>query len=337
LLKPLHGAEPRLMENLASFLAQEHDGPIQLLCGVQRGNDPAIAAIEALRARHPHATIDLVVDSTGHGANGKVSNLINMMPRAEHSILVLSDSDIVAAPDYLARILAALDTPGTGVVTCLYRGRGDAGFWSRVGAAGLSYQFLPGAVFGAALGLARPCLGSTIALRRETLDRIGGFASLADVLADDYAIGEAVNALGLGVSVPPMFVTHASAEVNFAELWRHELRWGVTVRDLVPAAYAGSLMGIPLPLALLGAVLVPAHAIGAAIVLLSLAVRVVVVSTVDAQLGERTEPIWMLPLRDCLSLAIFVATYFVRSVDWRGQRLKMVSKGHISADPEISA
>ena len=138
LLKPLHGAEPRLMENLASFLAQEHDGSIQLLCGVQRDDDPAIAAIEALRARHPGAAIDLVVDSTVHGANGKVSNLINMMPRAEHPIIVLSDSDIVAAPDYLARLLAALDTPGTGVVTCLYRGRGDAGFWSRVGAAGLS-------------------------------------------------------------------------------------------------------------------------------------------------------------------------------------------------------
>lgn len=337
LLKPLHGAEPRLLENLASFLAQEHDGPIQLLCGVQRGDDPAIAVIEALRAQHPGAAIDLVVDSTVHGANGKVSNLINMMPRAKHPILVLSDSDIVAPPDYLARILAALDPPATGLVTCLYRGRGDAGFWSRVGAAGLSYQFLPGTVFGAALGLARPCMGSTIALRRETLDRIGGFVSFADVLADDYAIGEAVNALGLGVKVPPMFVTHASAEADFADLWRHELRWGVTVRDLVPAAYAASLIGIPFPLALLGAALEPAHAIGAAVVLLSLAVRVIVVRTVDAQLGERTEPLWMLPLRDCLSLAIFVATYFVRSVDWRGQRLKMVSNGHVSADPEISA
>lgn len=337
LFKPLHGAEPRLAENLASFLAQDHDGPIQFLAGVQRSDDPAIRAVDSLRAGHPGTAIDLVLDATTHGANGKVSNLINMMPRIAHPVVILSDSDIVAPPDYLATILAALDAPGIGLVTILYCGRGDAGFWSQVGAAGLSYQFLPGAVFGAALGLARPCLGSTIAMRRETLDRIGGFTGFANVLADDYAIGAAVNALGLKIAIPPIFVTHASDEADFSALWRHELRWGVTVRDLVPAAYAGSVIGNPFPLALIGMMLAPADMLGAALALLALAGRAIVARTVDAQVGKRTAPLWLLPARDCLTLAVFVATYFVRSVDWRGQRLRMDENGRISADTEISA
>jgi ceramide glucosyltransferase len=337
LLKPLHGAEPRLFENLASFLAQDHAGPIQLLCGVQRADDPAIPVVEALRVRYPHIAIDLVIDPANHGANRKVSNLINMMARAEHPILVLSDSDMVATPDYLSRVLAALDPPDVGAVTCLYFGRGDAGFWSRLGAAGLSYQFLPGAVFGVALGLARPCMGSTIAIRRATLDRIGGFARFADMLADDYAIGEAIHALGKKVAVPPMLVTHASVERNFGELWRHELRWGATVRGVVPGAYIGSVIGMPFPLALLGAALVPAPMVGLAIALVSLVVRALVVRTVDRRTGAQAAPLWLLPVRDCLSFAIFVASFFAASVDWRGQRLRMESDGLVSADPETFA
>ncbi|MEO9131434.1 MAG: bacteriohopanetetrol glucosamine biosynthesis glycosyltransferase HpnI [Sphingomonas sp.] len=337
LLKPLHGTEPRLRENLASFLDQHHDGPIQLLCGVQRADDPAIGAVGALKAHHAAATIDLVVDATTHGASGKVSNLINMMAKAEHPTIILSDSDMAVAPDYLARLLAALDRPDTGAVTCLYRGRGDAGFWSQLGSAGLSYQFLPGAVFGVALGLARPCMGSTIAMRRETLDRIGGFARFADVLADDYAIGTAVEALGLKVVVPPMLVVHGSDERSFAELWRHELRWSATVRGVVPGAFAGSVIGMPFPLALLGALLAPAHIIGAIVALLALAARVLMVRAVDRQAGARTAPLWLLPVRDCLTLAIFVATFFTRSVDWRGQRLRMGADGRIMADPENPA
>jgi ceramide glucosyltransferase len=334
LLKPLHGAEPLLEANLASLLAQDHDGPIQLLCGVQRRDDPAIAAVAALRAGHAAATIDLVIDPARHGASGKISNLVNIMGAATHPILILSDSDIAVAPDYLARILAALDTPGIGAVTCLYRGRGDAGFWSRLGAAGLSYQFLPGAVFGVAFGLARPCMGSTIAMRRDTLDRIGGFARFADVLADDYAIGEAVHALGQTVAVPPMLVTHASAERSLGDLWRHEVRWAATVRGVVPGAYAGSVIGMPAPLALLGALLAPAHAMGAGLLLASLAARALVAMAVDRQAGARTAPLWLLPMRDCLTLAIFVASYFTRSVDWRGQRLRMETDGRIAAEPE---
>ncbi len=334
ILKPLHGAEPRLAENLAGFLRQDHTGPVQLLCGVQRADDPAIAVVEALRRAHPEADIALIVDFTAHGASGKLANLLNMIGSARHPVLVLSDSDIAVAPDYLARVLAALDVPGTGAVTCLYSGRGDAGFWSRLGAAGLSYQFMLGVVFGVANRLATPCMGSTIALRRETLDAIGGFARFADVLADDYAIGEAIRGCGLTVVVPPMLVTHAFDEPSLAALWRHQLRWAATVRDIGFWPYVGTVIGLPLPVALLAALYWPA--MGLSLAVLALATRYLVVRAVDETVGEPAAPYWMASAHDLLSFAVYIASFFVRSVDWRGATLRMKTDGRISApnDPK---
>ena len=333
ILKPLHGDEPRLADNLASFLAQYHSGPIQLLCGVQRADDPAIAAVEGLRALHPDTRIDLVVDPTLFGANRKISNLINMTSAMAHEVVVLSDSDIAVAPDYLARLLAALDEPGVGAATCLYRGRGDASFWSRFGAAGLSYQFLPNAVFASARGLGDACMGSTIALRRDTLNRIGGFARFADILADDHAIGQAVRALGLRVVIPPMLVTHGSDETGFGALWRHELRWAATVRSITPAAaYAGSLITIPLPLALIGMIAHPLA--GLALAIVAMMARLMVARRIDAVAGTPTASHWLLPARDLLSFAIFVTSFVARSVDWRGARLTMGQGGRIAPEME---
>jgi ceramide glucosyltransferase len=334
ILKPLHGGEPRLADNLATFLAQDHDGPIQLLCGIQRKDDPAIPAVEELRRRYPDARIDLIVDPTPHGSNGKVANLINMEPHIAHDIVVLSDSDMAVPSHYLAQLIAALDRPRVGAVTCLYCGRGDAGFWSRLGAAGLSYQFLPNATFATAIGqIGDACMGSTIALRRETLDAIGGFTAFADILADDHALGGAVRAQGLDIVIPPMLLIHGSDEAGFDALWRHELRWAATVRGLTPAiAHAGSLITFPFPLAVIGAFFHPAA--GIALALVALTTRIVVAGVVDTVARASTVAKWLLPARDFLSLAIFVASYTARSVDWRGSRLTMGPDGRIAPETE---
>uniref|UniRef100_UPI0035CAF5CB bacteriohopanetetrol glucosamine biosynthesis glycosyltransferase HpnI n=1 Tax=uncultured Sphingomonas sp. TaxID=158754 RepID=UPI0035CAF5CB len=332
LLKPLYGAEPRLYDNLASFLAQDHRGPLQLVCGIQRADDPAIAVVQALKAAHPHADIDVVIDGTRHGANGKLSNLINMDHVARHPFVVLSDSDIAVKRDYVAQLLAQFDNPKIGAVTCIYHGRGDAGFWSRMISAGVAYQFMLGVAFGVANKLATPCMGSTIALRRETLDRIGGFARFADVLADDYAIGESVRAIGLLVAVPPMLVTHASDETSFAQLWRHELRWGATIRDVAFWPYVGIVIGLPLPTAVLAACYWPGA--GAILALAAIFARATVVHNVDAAVGTRVAPLWMALLHDFAAFAVYIASFFVRSVDWRGATLTLETDGRIAAATE---
>ena len=334
LLKPLHGEEPALAANLASFLDQDYPGPVQMVCGVRRADDPAIATARALRDALPERDILLVVDPARHGANDKISNLINSARHARHPLLILSDSDMAVTPHYLATIVAALERPGVGAVTCLYHGRGQEGGWSRFAAAGISYQFLPSVILGVASGRARPCMGSTIALTRATLDRIGGLGRFADLLADDHAIGEAVREAGLTIAIPPLILAHGCSETSLGALLRHELRWAATVRALDRWGYAGSVVTYPVPLALLGLAFAGVSGAGMAILGVALASRLCLAWRINRLTGEQAMPLWLLPARDVLSLAIFVAGFFTRSVDWRGSGLRMEKNGRIAARSE---
>jgi ceramide glucosyltransferase len=327
LLKPLYGREPRLADNLASFLDQDWTAPIQMVAGFQRLNDPAIATVKDL-----DAPIDLVIDSESHGANAKIGNLLNMVPRAKHDLLVISDSDMAVPRDYLRGIAAAMGEPGVGAVSCLYCGRGDRGDWSRIAAAQISYQFLPSVLVGVRLGLASPCMGSTIAIRRSVLEAIGGLKRFADDLADDYAIGEAVRAFGYRVAIPPMVLTHGCIERDFEEVWRHELRWAATILRIDTLGAIGSIVTYPVVWAVITMLFTPLT--GLIVLALALAARLFLKTRVDALVGASSAPAWVLPLRDTLSFLVFLRAFFVRSVDWRGARLTMRSKGRIAAAPE---
>lgn len=328
--KPLCGSDPELAENLESFLLQDYGAPVQMVLGVQDSADPALTAARAVQAEHA-AEVDLVLDARGHGANRKVSNLINMAGRARHDLLVISDADIRVRPDYLARIAAALEAPGVGAATCYYFGQGREGFWSRLTAMGVSYGFMPNVVLGVALGMAQPCMGSTIALKRSVLERIGGFEAFKDVLADDYEIGRAVRGLGLKVVLPPMAVAHGCAERSFAAVIAQELRWAVTIRSLQPAGHLGSVVTHPVPLATLGALLLgaPDYALG----LLATAVlaRIGLMVAVDRAVGASSGPAPLLPVRDFVSFGVFICSLFVRSVDWRGARFRVSSRRRVPA------
>ena len=218
---------------------------MQIVFGVHDESDPAVAVVRALQDKYPHLDTAIVADTALYGANAKVSNLINMLPSARHDTLVLSDSDIAVTPDWLSQVTEALARPGVGIVTCLYTGEpANDGhrLWSALAAMGTSYAFLPNVVLGTSLGLAAPCFGSTIALRREMLEEVGGFAAFADHLADDYEIGRAVRARGYTLAIPAMGVGHTAAESSALDLLRHELRWTRTIRLVNPAGYLGSLV-----------------------------------------------------------------------------------------------
>ena len=322
MLKPLHGPEPRLDAKLAGFLDQDYAGPIAMVCGVARADDPALAAIPA-----PART---VVDPTRHGSNAKISNLLNMMREASGEIVVLSDSDMAVPRDYAARIVAALEQPGVGAATLLYSGIGETNGWSRMAAAGISWGFLPSVMVGLATGLAQPCMGSTIAMRRETLDAIGGFERVKDLLADDNAIGMAVRELGLEVVVPPPIVTHGCTETSLAALAAHELRWNATVRMLDPAGYAGSVITFPLVWGLVAWI----AGAGWWVPFVALLARLLLAERIDRITGRRTAPLWWLPGRDLLSFGLYVGAFFTRRVDWRGARLHMAQDGRMTAETE---
>jgi ceramide glucosyltransferase len=185
---------------------------------------------------------------------------------------------------------------------------------------------------GLKLGLARPCFGATIALRAETLNRIGGFRAFSDQLADDYAMGEAVRGLGLRVAIPRLLLSHICSEQSFGELLSHELRWARTLRLLDPWGYVGLVLTHALPLALAAAALQGFGAIGIGLVALALACRLAVSIQVESMRdgsGRRVSP-WLSPLRDLLSFAIFLASFLPGPMIWRGSRYALQSDGTLT-------
>jgi len=329
-LKPLHGDEPLLEEALASVCVQDYPG-VQIVCGVQDKADPAQDVVARLRARFPDVDIALVVDPTGHGANRKVGNLINMFPAAKHDVLVIADSDVHAAPDYLAGLAAILARPGVGLATTLYFGlRANDSLPARLGAGWINHIFLPGALLGRALGR-QDCLGATMALRQETLARLGGLEALADHLADDNVLGQKVRALGLEVALAPPVVATTVAEDRFAPLWRHELRWARTIRALAPGAFAASALQYKLVWAALAVAAAPGWQslcfFGLIWALAALAAR-----GTERALAPRLKglafaaPVWLLPVREALSFVILLASYAGNHVEWRGHVLSAASK-----------
>jgi ceramide glucosyltransferase len=333
-LKPLHGAEAGLRQNLSAHFFQDLHNPLQIVFGLQRQDDPAADIARAVMAEHPDVPASVAIGDRQAVPNRKVANLIQMFPLAAGTILVVTDSDIRPPPDHLRRVLDALDRPDSGpevgIVTCPYFGVGESGVWSEIAGMGVSYQFLPNVIAGVSLGMARPCMGSTIALSRETLERIGGFDAFGAVLADDYAMGAAVRALGLRSVLAPSLVAHGCSENTLGEVFRHELRWARTIRGVDFAGHAGSLVTHPAPLAMIGALLT-GFAIPALIVLaVAVVARFLLAAVIDRAARRRSRLLWLLPVRDMLSFAVFVGSFLGRTVEWRGEKFHVTTDGDLS-------
>jgi len=327
ILKPLHGFEERLAENIETFFHQDYPGAIQFVFGVHNPGDSAIPVVKSLIARHPELDVQLVVNRAAHGANRKVSNLINIARVARNPVIVLNDSDVAVGPNYLRTVAAALGEPGVGVVTCLYRAAPSGSLWSRLASMAVDDHFLPATILGLALGLARPCIGATIALTRETLSRIGGFEAVADQLADDYAIGAAARQAGLRVVISPMLVAHSFEEETLREVMRHELRWSRTIFTVDPVGYIGSGFTHALPLALIGAALCGFDAWGLAAVVTALACRLFLKYRLTREFDLPNPDYALLVPRDILSFVVYVASFWSTRVSWRGQDFAVAPDG----------
>ena len=329
IMRPLCGDEPHLADALDTCCRQDY--PVfQIVFGVQDAADPALAAVRDLRERFPARDITVVVDSTGHGRNRKVSNLINMLPSARHDVLAFSDSDLHLAPDYLTRLAAALEKPNTGLVSTLYVGRPPYRRLSTLlGSSQINYSFLPGALLARALGR-QDCLGSTMALHRLTLERSGGLEALAEHLADDNVLGQRVAALGLDVDIADTVPAASVPEATLNALWHHEMRWARTIRALVPVSFGLSALQFPIFWALLACVLSG----GAVPYLLLLGCAWVVRAAAAWGIEHALKPrlggpgfawgatVWLLPVRDILSIVEILASYSHGRVVWRGAVLE---------------
>jgi ceramide glucosyltransferase len=333
LLKPLCGEEFELYERLRSFCLQDYP-QYQLVFGVQDARDPALAVVRKLRQQFPALDIDCVIDPTRHGVNAKVSNLINMLPRARHELLVIADSDVAVTPDYLLRVLAPLADPQVGLVTCPYAGRPRAGIWSALGALFIDDWFMPSALLAAWFGSQAYVSGATIALRREVLLRSGGLAPLADQLADDFKLGVQVRALGLSVVLSDLYIATGVDEPSLAALSRHTLRWLRTIKSVQPAGYACLFITFSLPIATLGAALEGFQRRGLILLGTTVAARLVLHfrhRPNGAPEGARRQwrQLGLIPLHDALLLVLWGWGFRSRGVSWRQQHFRLGRDGSL--------
>lgn len=337
-LKPLHGDEPLLLRALSTLCAQDY-ADYQIVFGVQDAADSAIPVVGQLRAAFPRADITLVVDPTPHGTNPKVANLINMLPAAKHDVLVIADSDLHVAPDYLASLAATLGTPGAGLATVLYVGLpASERLAALLGAMQIDYAFLPGALLARAMGR-RDCLGATMCLRRATLARAGGLEALANHLADDNVLGQLVLGLDLDVRLAGTVVATTVPEATLGALFRHELRWARTIRALVPGAFALSVLQFPIFWALVAAIASLAAMWAIGLFFIAWLVRALAAMGIDKALNETRETlafpaiVGLFPLRELLSVATMLASHAGKTVDWRGHAMQATGFDTSSSPP----
>ena len=328
ILKPLCGDEPLLEEGLESCFTQAYP-EFQIVFGVHHAADPALAVVERLRRRFPDRDVEVVIDTTLHGSNRKLSNLINMLPLAKHDILVISDSDLHVSPDYLRILVTELAKPDTGLVTALsVAGPPVREGWERaLGTTQVNHTFLPGVLLSRALGR-EDCLGSTAMFRRETLERIGGFHPLVHVLAEDNVLGQRIRKLGLSIRLADIVPTAIMPEADLPAVWHHELRWARTVRTLAPVLLCASTIQHPLFWSCLAMLLSGGAPWSVGFFLGCWAVRAAVARGIDRALRDRitlpefATPFWVLPLRDLLSVAEIGASFLTDQVIWRGHKMR---------------
>ena len=323
ILKPLHGDEPLLEQALATFCAQDY-APFQIVFGLQDPSDPALNVLRRLRARFPDVDMEIVIDPAQHGVNRKVSNLINMVPQARYDVIVMADSDIHAAPDYLADLVGALAQPGIGLVTTLYAGfAASETFAARMGMAQINHSFLPGALMARRLGR-EDCLGATMALTRQTLEQVGGLNALVHHLADDAVLGQLVAKQGLAIALARTLPATTVPERHVGDVFAHELRWARTIQSIAPVGFVLSSLQYPLFWAMAAMIVSGGQHWAVALFGVAWIVRASAVLGIDATLGlAMAIPLWLLPLRDAMSVAVMLASYGGKRVAWRGHVLQI--------------
>lgn len=329
-LKPLHGDEPSLYENLCSFCAQDYPR-FQVLFGARDAADPALAVARRVQREFAHLDITVVADPRLHGHNYKVSNLANLYARALHPWLVIADSDIHVGTDYLRRVCAPLARPAVGMVTCLYRSRPRGAWWQHLGGLFIDEWFVPSVRLTRLFGSCAYGFGATLAFRRATLEAIGGFGAVADELADDYRLGELTRKAGLETVLSDYVVTTDVAEPSVSALLARELRWMRTIRMLNPAGYTFMAVSFDTAIALLGTLLARGSSPTLVLLAITLAARSALhFAVTGGRRGGRTRALLTLPLvplRDTLNLFLWGAGFVRRRVAWAGRNLDFDDKG----------
>lgn len=329
ILKPLKGMDEQAYENFASFCRQDYPD-FELVFGVADISDPVVHIVKKLKRDFPQRQIRLYVFKP-FGSNRKASLLHGLTSKAKHNLLVISDSDMRVTPDYLRRVVAPLADESVGLVTCPYQGDLASTFTARLEGLHMGATFLPSMLAGRGFLNMRFALGSTAALRRRDLARMGGFAAIANYLADDYQLGARIAGLGLRVHLSDYVVTSIIGATTFQEQWQREVRWMRCNRVSRPLEYPGLLLTYSTPLSMVLLMLSDYSTVAWQILAISMILRWAVAGLVTTYTHDWETRRWLiwLPIRDMLSALTWLAGFLGRRVAWRGEEFFLVENGRM--------
>jgi ceramide glucosyltransferase len=320
LLKPVHGVDFASRINFESFCRQNYPEYEILFC-VNNMEDPAVPLLRQVIRDFPECSIRILSNAPKIGSNQKVNNLILLAREAKHEIIVQSDGDVRVSPDYLKNVVAEFADPAVGVVSCFYRGVAERNFWAEVEAVGAASDFFAGALVANLPGRVTFALGASVATTKTWLAKIGGYEALADLLADDYEIGNRVHKAGGKVLLSREAVWTMYPAQTLKSFWEHQVRWARTVRLVRPASFFGLLVTHGLPWCVLAMVVAPSAWVGAGFFGAYLVLRLLMAWVVGVWgVGDDVlrRKLWLVPVRDAIHFAVWLAGFASNRVKWGG-------------------
>lgn len=325
LLKPLKGRDDATEACLRSWFAQQYSGPVQTLFGVASVDDPVCALVRKLMQEYPRADAELVVCGPPSGANAKVSKLAELERLAKHDLFIISDADVRVPPDFLGEVVAPLQEPGIGLVSCFYRLANPTTLAMRWEAVAINADFWSQVLQANSLKPMDFALGAVMGVRRAQLAEIGGFKSLVDCLADDYQLGHRIAQRGGRMALSPVVVECWSAPMGWAAVWKHQLRWARTIRVCQPLPYFFSLLSNATFWPLLWLLARPWPLVAVAALGCGL-VRVVTAVDLERRLTPgrpRLGLAWMAWVKDLLQVVLWLLAFLGNRIEWRGQQMRL--------------
>jgi len=319
-LKPVHGVDLATYENFASFCRQNYPDYEILFC-VNEMSDPVVPVIQRLVADFPDRQIRILSGAPQLGANRKVNNLALLSKEARHEILVQSDADVRVSPYYLKEVVAPFSDPRVGVVSCFYRGVAQASFWAELEAVGAASDFSASALVADWVEGVTFALGASVTTSKSWLNKIGGYESFANRLADDYEIGNRVHLVGgkALLSREPVWTMYPAE--SFHSFWEHQVRWARTTRLARPASFFGLIVTHGLPWAVAAALAVPNRQLAFAYLLAYLILRLTMAWTAGVWgIGDDVlrRKLWLVPFRDAIHFFVWLASFASNRVTWGG-------------------
>jgi ceramide glucosyltransferase len=329
-LKPIYGLDKGLEENLLSLCRQDYPD-YQIVLAVQRTDDPALPLLRRLADIY-RDRVTLVVKVSEPVVNGKVQNLTNALTAARHDVLIISDSDVRLAPDYLRVMAAPLADDTVGYVCSMYRSVGAGRWFEKLELLSLNADFVPSLIFAAVTGASDFCIGATVAFRKTDLERTGGMAALGDYLVEDYELGRRLMRLGKTMVIVPHVVDIIADYPSFSRWWHHQVYWDQNTWAANPLGFVLTILTRAVPFALAFALIRGFDTVGLNVLMAALGVRLATAGWISAAyLGDREgiKALWLLPIRDLFALASWYVAITRRSFEWRGHRFGLTKDGRI--------